>query len=41
VGRLEHFLGIADERIQDRGDDLLRFDGINEPQQPGSQGLHR
>src|ERR1700722_19795428 len=41
VGRLEHLLGVADERIQHRGDDLLRFDGVNKQQQPGSQGLHR
>jgi hypothetical protein len=41
LGRLEHLLGVADERIQHRGDNLLHFDGINEQQQPGSQGLHR
>jgi hypothetical protein len=30
VGSCEHFLGISDQSIQYRGDDLLRLDGINE-----------
>src|ERR1700733_14508545 len=30
VGRLEHLLWVADQRIQHRGDDVLRFDGIHE-----------
>ena len=41
VGTFVHFLGISDERIQRRGDDLLRRDGINEQQQPGSQRFDR
>jgi hypothetical protein len=39
VGRLEHLLGVAHQCFQHRGDDLLRFDCIDEQQQPGSQGL--
>jgi hypothetical protein len=32
VGRFERLLGVADERIQHRGDDMLRFHGVNEQQ---------
>jgi hypothetical protein len=35
------FLVVADERIRHRSDDLLRFDGLNESQQPGPQGFNR
>jgi len=39
VGRLEHLLGVADERIQHRGDDLLRFDSINEQRALAAPGM--
>jgi hypothetical protein len=39
VGRFEYLLGVADQRIQRGGDDLLGFDGSDEQQQPSSQGF--
>jgi hypothetical protein len=39
VRRLEHLLGVAHQRIQHRRDDPFRFDGVDEQQQPSSQGL--
>src|SRR5580658_3613906 len=32
VGSREHFLGISNQSIQHRGDEVLRLDGINEQQ---------
>jgi hypothetical protein len=41
IGPFEHLLGVANKRVQHGSDDLLRFDRVNEQQQPGAQGLLR
>jgi len=37
VGSFEYLLGISDQRVEGRGDDLFRRYRINEQQQPSPQ----